>query len=196
MKNSTLSLIAARSFLQYLKDRRIYALLSRTFSWGSPDLVVSGLHESTYNKVNDFNETVFAKQLTEGNFSLVVRRVDWVAGKVFDQWFDKDVNLKNKDFYCVTSLNHVYKCISNNGGAESTVEPSVVGTTRFETADGYVWKYMYSITSNDALKFMTPDLIPVKEIYTSETGYENQYASQVAAIEGTVDRIVIRRMLC
>lgn len=188
MKNYKLSLISARNFLQYCLDRRIYAFLGRTHSWGSPDLAPKGIQESTYNLVNDFNETVFAKKVLEPNFSLVIRRVNWEE-KVFTQWNDRDPLIANKDFYCLTSSNHVYKCISNNNGAVSTVEPNIVNTVPFQTADGYVWRYMFSVKGDALLKFLTPDWIPVKEIFTSEVGYENQYASQVAAVPGTIDRI-------
>lgn len=188
MKNYKLSLIAARNFLQYCLDRRIYVFLGRTNKWGSPDLAPKGIQESTYNLVNDFNETVFAKKILESNFSLVIRRVNWEE-RVFTQWNDRDPLIAEKDFYCLTSSNHVYKCISNNNGAVSTVEPNLVSTVPFQTADGYVWRYMFSVNADDQLKFLTPDWIPVKEIFTSEVGYENQYASQVAAVAGTVDRI-------
>ena len=188
MKNYKLSLITARNFLQYCLDRRIYAFLGRTNSWGSPDLAPTGIQESAYNLVNDFNETVFAKEVLEPNFSLVIRRVNW-SEKVFVQFSNTDPLIAGKDFYCLTSFNHVYKCISNNNGAVSTVEPNLVNTVPFQTADGYVWRYMFSVNGDDLLKFLTPDWIPVKEIFTSEVGYENQYASQVAAIAGTVDRI-------
>lgn len=188
MKNYKLSLVTARNFLQYCLDRRIYVFLGRTNSWGSPDLAPIGIQESAYNLVRDFNETVFAKQILEPNFSLVIRRINWEE-KVFTQWNDKDPLIAEKDFYCLTSSNHVYKCISNNKGAKSTIEPNLVNTVPFQTADGYVWRYMFSVNSDDLLKFLTPNWIPVKEIYTSKVGYENQYASQVAAVSGTVDRI-------
>lgn len=188
MKNYKLSLITARNFLQYCLDRRIYAFLGRTNSWGSPDLAPTGIQETAYNLVNDFNETVFAKEVLEPNFSLVVRRINWEE-KVFTQWNDHDPLIADKDFYCLTSFNHIYKCISNNNGAVSTVEPNLVNTVPFQTSDGYVWRYLCSVNGDDLLKFLTPNWIPVKEIYTSQPGYENQYASQVAAIPGTVDKI-------
>lgn len=190
MKNYKLSLIAARNFLTYCTDRRVYAFLSKPDTWGSPDLYPSWYVESVKNSQADFNETFFAKQLLDSDFSLVVRRVDWVEG-VFDQWNSNDPLIASKDFYCVTSTGNVYKCLDNNGGATSTVEPSVVTPSRFTTADGYVWKYLYTVTSEASSKFQTPDWIPVKEIVVSEAGYENQYASQIAATPGTIDRIDI-----
>lgn len=189
-KNHKLSLIAARNFLKYCIERRVYIFLGRTHSWGSPDVAPQGDQESVYNFINDFNETVFAKKILESDFSLVIRRINWEE-KVFAQWNDKDPLIFEKDFYCLASNNNVYKCISNNNGSVSTVEPNVVSTVPFQTSDGYVWRYMFTVNNDDALKFLTPNWIPVKEIYTSEPGYENQYASQSSAVPGTIDRIDI-----
>lgn len=190
MKNYKLSLIAARNFLTYCNDRRVYACLSKPSKWGSPDLYPSWYVESVKNSQEDFNETFFAKMLLDSDFSLVVRRNNW-SSKVFDQWDSNDPTIATKSFYCLTAAGNVYKCLDNNGGATSTVEPAVVTPTRFTTADGYVWKYLYTVTSEASSKFQTPDWIPVKEIVVSSAGYENQHASQVAAIPGTVDRIDI-----
>lgn len=65
------------------------------------------------------------------------------------------------NFYCVTSENRVYKCLFNNGGTPSTVEPYWTTHTPFETADGYIWKYMYTIPRYFLNKFATAAEIPV-----------------------------------
>jgi hypothetical protein len=50
--------------------------------------------------------------------------------------------------YVITSARNVYKCVSNNASANSTVEPSGDYTTsngNISTGDGFVWKYMYNV---------------------------------------------------
>ena len=66
---------------------------------------------------------------------------------------------------------NVYKCLANNdttsGGAvgtTSTVKPTGTGTSIIATADGYKWKFMYQISASDALKFVTPNYIPVDTV--------------------------------
>ena len=66
-------------------------------------------------------------------------------------------------FYVVTSDYNVYKVISNNNGANSTVATTGTSTNILTTADGYKWKFMYSISASDVNKFVTSD-IPVKTI--------------------------------
>ncbi len=69
----------------------------------------------------------------------------------------------------------VYKCLYNaeteisgsNYPKPSTVEPTHTTTTAGAPAaesDGYIWKYMYTISASEALKFVTSSYIPVKQI--------------------------------
>ena len=70
--------------------------------------------------------------------------------------------------------NQVYLCIQQSrnsaGNAQvSTVQPT--GNTTgvpFDTADGYIWKFLYSIGALDANKFVSANYIPTKLI-TSTT---------------------------
>ena len=55
----------------------------------------------------------------------------------------------------MNSSNAVYKVIENDGATASTVEPTSTSNSIFETSDGYRWKYMYSLTSSEALNFAT-----------------------------------------
>jgi hypothetical protein len=190
MKNNRLSLITARNFLKYFKERSAYAFFGKISPWTDTlDVAVTGMQESPRRLIEDFNDSIIAKKISNTDSSIVVRKVLWVANKIFSQYSDQDLLLKTKDFYCLTSTRNVYKCISNNFGAQSTVEPSSVSSNIFQTADGYKWKFLYTITANDALKFQTTEFMPVKELLISESGYENQFASQVAAVSGTIDRI-------
>ena len=75
----------------------------------------------------------------------------------------------------------VYKCLWNNAdddhvaGANSTVAPSTTGTYNDpqSTADGYVWQYMYTITTDD-YTYLTADWMPVK---TDSTVSDNAVAN-------------------
>jgi len=63
----------------------------------------------------------------------------------------------------MSSSFQVYKCISNNGGAASTVEPSGNDLGIISTADGYRWKFMYTIPLSLRSRFLTDDFIPVQK---------------------------------
>jgi len=63
----------------------------------------------------------------------------------------------------MTSDYRVYKVLDNNAGtAYSGAEPTSTSTSPFALG-GYVLKYMYTITSSEAAKYMTTDFIPVSD---------------------------------
>ena len=77
--------------------------------------------------------------------------------------------------YVMNTSFNVYKCLYNaeveisgtNYPQVSTVEPTAVASDAGAPAalsDGYIWKYMYSISASDALKFVTSSYIPVKQL--------------------------------
>lgn len=118
-----------------------------------------------------------AKRIVGNNIRHSIRRIDWAAGTVYSTYDDHIDSLAefeaDNDFYVMTSEYHVFKCLDNNNGAPSTVMPNIlVTTTHFQTADGYIWKYMYTLNSDEKLRFMTPKFIPVKTIYAADNSQQ------------------------
>ena len=112
------------------------------------------------------------KQITANNSALVITRHDWATNSVYTQYDDTNTTLTSNTFYVLDTQElpyKVYKCLWNNAdathvaGANSTVAPSTTGTTNNPvlTADGYVWQYMYTITTDD-YTYLTDDWMPVK----------------------------------
>ena len=86
-------------------------------------------------------------------------------------------------FYVLSSTNNVYKCMSNNGGIASTVEPSGTANVEYQTGDGYWWKYMYTLTTSHITDFLTADFMPVVTNATVST----------AAIDGEIRQYKVER---
>lgn len=105
----------------------------------------------------------FGKRVANTDVSFAVRKIEWASNTVYDQFDDKEILLPTQDFFVVSSDNHVFKCIYNAEGAPSTVEPSSLATEGMPAtlADGYKWKYMYSITGSMNTRFTTTNYIPV-----------------------------------
>jgi hypothetical protein len=117
---------------------------------------------------------LFGKKVTESDTAYMLRRVNWTANTVYDYYSHIDPNLYEKDFYVITSDNSVYKCLFNNYGARSTIEPSEkISIGDFDTADGYKWKFMYRIKAANYNKFSTYDYIPVYDDINVRTEAEN-----------------------
>jgi hypothetical protein len=127
------------------------------------------------------------KKVQTSDVSHVIPRYDWSYNQFFVRYDDKDPDLFEKKFYTYTTENNVYKCIDNNRGANSTVMPTGTGTSLINTADGYRWKYMYTISAGEVLKFRTADYIPVKTLSANDgssqwTVQQNAKASGNGAI--------------
>ena len=125
-----------------------------------------------------------AKRITTADVTHAVPRHDWTSGTVYDQYDDQDTNLLDDDFYVMTEDYNVYKCLFNNSGAASTTKPTGVSSSEFTTADGYIWKFMYTVTTARALKFLTNDYIPVQTL-ASDDGTD-QWDVQAAAVDGAI----------
>ena len=103
-------------------------------------------------------------------------------------------------FYVMNSTYEVFKCLyngespSNSTGQNATEEPSTAGGNYDSatgiytetTGAGYIWKYMYTIPTDDVLKFLSSDFLPiVLPANASRTAVVAQ------AVEGAVDVAVI-----
>lgn len=70
-------------------------------------------------------------------------------------------------FYVRNSQDQVFKCLFNNGGIASNTQPQItIGgdlpeNPYIETADGYKWKFMYTIPTGLKNKFFTDKYMPV-----------------------------------
>lgn len=158
-----------------------YYFLGKTLPFGEEDALqspsITPIYESAVR-----NDIIFMKKITSADISYVVPRYDWVANTVFDMYDDAidstnpsstgATSLETSKFYCMNSDYHVYKCLNNNGGAQSTVEPYGTSYKLLKLSDGYTWKYMYTVPISSRNKFMTDVDIPVT------TAIKNQYYSR------------------
>ena len=125
-----------------------------------------------------YDDLLAAQKIASTDVSLVVPRRDWTTGTVYDYYrhdygnintagstISTDsgaTNLYDATFYVMNSSFDVYKCIDNNGGAASTVEPSGnKSTSVFTTGDSYRWKYMYSLSASEQSNFLSSDFMHV-----------------------------------
>tara|TARA_B110000285_G_scaffold71230_2_gene82102 strand:+ start:15983 stop:17665 length:1683 start_codon:yes stop_codon:yes gene_type:complete len=129
------------------------------------------------------------KKVDATKVSLAIPRIDWTSGRTYTMYEDILAEAIIPNNYIITqgtNQYNVYKCISNQvwtdvstgvQTASSTVQPTGTSTnTLEETADGYVWKFMYKIELTDALKFLTKDYLPVKNLYSAPAVSHQDYA--------------------
>jgi hypothetical protein len=157
------NLIAANS-----ATGKFFTFAAKSSPWPndvSPPDVQNSVSELEY-KIH--NEMIFGKFVPDSNLSLMSNRYDWTSGTVYDMYDDTDAFLFQKKFFVLTleaGAYHVFKCLSNNGGAPSTSQPLLAETAAndayYSTADGYQWKYLYSFDTATYARFATTNYIPV-----------------------------------
>lgn len=144
-------------------------------------------HETTIR-----NNIVYLHEIGANDIALVTRGYKWTAGTYYTQWDNvKDmINLPDdRPFYVYNSEYQVFKCLYNNKGIRddgtyeqppSMYEPSGVNYDVVQTADGYVWKYMYTIPISQRTKFANSQYIPVQR------SVQNQFYSR-----GAIEDIIV-----
>ena len=159
----------------------------------SPNSIV----DSVSDEKSVWDNMYAAKRITGNDVELVIPRVNWTSNTKYKQYDDTisvddlltgNTTLNVKPMYVLTASRNVYKCLSNNASANSTVEPSGDFTTAngtISTADGYIWKYLYNVKPTN--RFLTTDWIPAP-ISTNKLDYN---VSETSPIEGEVTTIVV-----
>ena len=159
----------------------------------SPNSIV----DSVSDEKSVWDNMYAAKRITGNDVELVIPRVNWTSNTKYKQYDDRisvddlltgNTTLNVKPMYVLTASRNVYKCLSNNASANSTVEPSGDFTTAngtIFTADGYIWKYLYNVKPTN--RFLTTDWIPAP-ISTNKLDYN---VSETSPIEGEVTTIVV-----
>lgn len=155
----------------------MYAFLGQVTPWPSfPPIPTEDQH---YIK-QTFKNIFVVKLIESSQICPVIQRFDWVANTTFDYYQDTvDMFATDQNgflllqFYVKNRYDQVFKCLWNNNGNPSTIEPFFQPGTYstnniFEGADGYKWKYMYTIDIGSKRTFMDATWMPIP-VNTSNT---------------------------
>jgi len=173
----------AEQFVSSISDNTnsYYMFVGKPTTWAVENTPPAP-QDSIKNKTEYLYDVLALKKITANEVKQCVLRHDWSAGTVYTQYDDASTTLSTASFYVlIIPENHVYKCISNNSGAASTTRPTGTSVNIIETADGYKWKYMYSLSDADLLKFYTENYMAVN---TNED-------VAVTAVSGSIDTLKI-----
>jgi len=146
-----------------------------------------------------FDDMLAAKKVTSSDVTFAIPRRNWTTGTVYDEYRHdygeritgtttaKTANsgastLFDATFYVLTAARNVYKCLDNNSNAASTVEPTGTSTSILSTADGYKWKYMYTLSASQQANFLSTDFMAVATDSTVSS----------AAVDGAINIIKIK----
>lgn len=161
-------------------------------------------------KFNLYDEMIAYKRINAANARHVIRRVNWATGITYDMW-RPDYNSQKQTATGQSSLAstdakyavlnpttyEVFTCIfngtssTNPNGVASTYVPTtnpVSGEGTYasgiftEPSGNYVWKYMYTIPTDDVIKFLSSDFMPVVLNATVQTG----------AVDGAISAVILK----
>jgi hypothetical protein len=104
--------------------------------------------------------------------SYVIPRHNWSSGTIYSGYDDAYSSYPTNAYYVLTEDNQIYICLqqgrdSNGLAVASTVKPTGQSTKPLRTSDGYVWKYLYSLSGVTSARFLSANFMPVALIEDS-----------------------------
>lgn len=180
----------AQEFIKDALDIRAntYLVFAKVESWAN-DAAPNTPFDNTQNYVNFWRSAVGGKRVTGGDMTTAVARVNWTANTVYNAYSDV-ANTTQTNFYVLTSDYNVYKCLYNNGGANSTIQPTYTSYDRTnQEADGYIWKYMLTLNTSDRVRFLSDSFMPIRTLTLDDGSL--QWRVQQAAVDGSINVITV-----
>lgn len=194
--SKNLEIFTSKQFKESVSEpasSNVYLSFGRCFSWAN-----DAAPPQANTSIAAFNDVwmnmIGAKKISGNDLRHGIPRFDWQANTVYrayDHLADSlEFQTANSQFYVVTDQWNVYKCLANNYGANSTTKPtSTITTSHFQTDDKYIWKYMYTLTAEERLKFVTQNFMPVKTLFDGDNS--TQWNVQQAAIRGGIHVVLL-----
>lgn len=151
-----------RRFIDSLSTDQYYLFVSSIGEF-EPD-------DSQFSKNQFLEKTLFGKRVLTDDIHFMIKYYPWQVGEVYEEYDDK-ADLTGTRFYAVVGPNdndtgdyRVYKCLENNNGGAVSNPPNYDQTIQnqiYETADGYVWKFLYAISTLEFEAYSSNGFIPI-----------------------------------
>lgn len=155
---------------------------------GSDTILTTPDNSIKSTNLDVYDNMIFAKRISSNDVAHVIPKHIWTSNTFYYKYDHRDGDLYTNKFYTVVDDSteyNVYKCLFNNSNTTistpSIVAPSLKTIDPIVTGDGYIWKYMYSVTKTQYEKFATGNYIPVIANTTIEA----------AAVPGTIELVDI-----
>lgn len=161
----------AENFKEDVAGSNVYIGIGKSDVWSTTtsDLTdttpfVPGDHRDAINEAHQ--QMIGMKKVAAADVSHVVPRYDYADGLTFVAWDSDDSDIFDKKFYVITSEFKVYKLLKA-GASVTSAQPVHTSEVPTAGADGYTWKYMYTVTTASSEKFLTTSYMPVKTLAES-----------------------------
>jgi hypothetical protein len=163
--------------------------------------------KDSFDQEDDYWDTMVAmKKLSSGDIKRMTRKVSWSTGVTYDMYRhditrdnlsrpSNSTNIYSANYFVVNSEFKVYICLQNGTDPENPngkpsldepkftdLEPRAAGVS----GDGYVWKYLYTISPSDIVKFDSVNYIPVPSDWESTSDASISAVRDNAAVSGQI----------
>lgn len=174
-----------------------YLGIGRSQDWDSTDTPPNPTN--TLRDIRNYKLNQQSMKLGE-DVSFVIPRYNWNSGTVYSAYDDAVAGYPTNAYYVITDELQVYICLQqgkNTSGVAgpSTVQPSGVDLQPQTLADGYVWRYLYSVSAGKAQKFQSANYQPVELIKSDAINLTAQQTeqrnTQYSAIRGEITGIEV-----
>ena len=160
----------------------------RTSDWNTSSKTPSPADSFSY-RAHSGDTMMFGKKISSANIRRIIRRVNWTSGSRYEIYRD-DYSATNQspltqanrlydaNYYVLNSDFKVYVCIDNGSSGTNVLgnisqdeptftdlEPSKAGNS----GDGYVWKYLFTVSPSDIIKFDSTEFITVPNNWSTST---------------------------
>jgi len=158
-----------------------YVSVGRPIDWNGTDTAPTPTN--AIRTIRDAQYNMTAVKNVEAH-SFVIPRYTWSLGAIYQAYNDNSVGHPTNSFYVITDENNIYVCLEAGETAlgqsvTSTVKPTGTLTTAFETADGYVWKFLYSVGALRASQFLSANFMPVTKFGAFDSDDAADHVEQV-----------------
>lgn len=174
-------------------------------NWDSsrPNPVDNTLYSNSYR-----DNILGVKKITSSDVIRVIPKIVWTRNRKYDMYrhdysvyntspVSSSTRLYDSSYYVMNSEYRVYICINNNSlpsndneGTPSTQEPLHTDLAPRTESDGYTWKYLYTLSPGDVLKFDSTNYISVPSDWETTSNAEISRIRD-AAVNGKIETIII-----
>ena len=189
----------ARDFFEQFQNNtaNYYVAIGKSEPWDSSENVPTPVNNP--ETIADFRDVMQSIKRVKST-SLVVPRNNWSSGTIYSQYDDRAQGYPAQPYYVKNDNSQVYVCLEAGRNRLGVAVPSVVEPTgsnndSFRLSDGYVWKFLYTISAQKQEQFQSSNFMPVQKQLTvdsNSTGIElKQKEIQDSAKSGQVLSVII-----
>ncbi len=184
-----------KNFIHRVSEGGLFFFMGRPQPW-SNDTLPPTPSGSITEQASISKSIISYKPVLQNNLYPITARINWQSGTVYEMYSDtitagqEDVPAGTFPFYVMTDTFDVYVCVYNGAtvdtpnGVPSIDRPTGRNPEPFVgPTDNYIWKYIYTLSSEAILNHLTNEYLPVES--SPITPVSGEILSIVALTKGS-----------